>query len=110
MIVFLETGIAYVEFEDEQTAQKALKATDQMKIDDDHVISVAISAPPPKKTQNLPVSEPIRHARSRLQVPMIPRSLQVKNQDTKADKSGENGASKPPLKSNADFRNMLLKK
>lgn len=100
-----------MEFENEAAAQKALKATDQLKIDNDHVITVAISAPPPKKPSNLSVTnEPIRHARSRLQVPMIPRSLQIKNSDNKVEKSGENGSAKPPPKSNADFRNMLLKK
>lgn len=98
-----------MEFENEDTAQRALKATDQMKIDD-NVITVAISAPPPKK-QPIPLTnDPIRHARSRLQMPLIPRSLQVKNIETKTEKSGENGSSKPPPKSNADFRNMLLKK
>lgn len=103
------SGIAYVEFENEETARRALKTTDQLKLDQDHVISVAISAPPPKKTQNPPTNEPIRHARSRLQVPMIPRSLQLKNPEIKSDKIGENGSSKPPSKTNADFRNMLKK-
>lgn len=100
-----------MEFENEDTAQKALKATDQIKIDDDHVITVAISAPPPKKQPNSLTNDPIRHARSRLEMPLIPRSLQVKNTETKIEKSGENGPlKKPPPKSNADFRNMLLKK
>lgn len=76
-----------------------------MKLDEEHTISVAISAPPPKKATfpNPASSEPIRHARSRLQVPMIPRSLQVKSADNDSKTTGT-------PKSNADFRNMLLKK
>lgn len=99
-----------MEFETEDAARKALQATDQIKLDEEHVISVAISAPPPKKEQNPSNSEPIRHARSRLQVPMLPRSLQVKHTEIKAHTKSENGVPKPTTKTNADFRNMLLKK
>lgn len=94
-----------MEFEDEESALKALKATDQMKLDDEHTISVVVSAPPPKKapSSNPTKNEPVRHSRVRLEVPMIPRALQVK--------SAENGSKTTCApKSNADFRNMLLKK
>ncbi|KAJ8962585.1 hypothetical protein NQ318_000978 [Aromia moschata] len=105
-------GLAYVEFADDATAKRALQATDQMKVDDS-VISVAISAPPGKKQQGVrqQVSEPLRHARSRLQVPLIPRSLQVKSGESK-EKQTSNGssASNEAPKSNADFRKMLLNK
>nr|CAH7761238.1 unnamed protein product [Callosobruchus chinensis] len=103
-------GIAYVEFGSKEDAEKALKATDGMKVDD-HEISVAISAPPPKKEKQPETAEPIRHARSRLQVPLIPRTLQVKAATEKTGPSNGNpavGSSAP--KSNADFRNLLLKK
>ncbi|CAH1976228.1 unnamed protein product [Acanthoscelides obtectus] len=103
-------GLAYVEFANEADAQKALKATDGMKVDD-HEISVAISAPPPKKEKKPEVPEPSRHARSRLQVPLIPRSLQVKSATEKSGSTNGNAAvSTAAPKSNADFRNMLLKK
>nr|CAI5827711.1 unnamed protein product [Callosobruchus analis] len=82
-------GIAYVEFASEEDAQQALKATDGMKVDD-HEISVAISAPPPKKDKKPETTEPIRHARSRLQVPLIPRSLQVKAATEKTGPSNGN--------------------
>lgn len=91
-------------------AQRALKALDQTKLDESHTISVAISAPPPKKTKDPTTSDPIRHARSRLQVPLIPRSLQVKKPDNRTNETVQNGTTKPPAKTNADFRNMLLKK
>lgn len=86
-------GMAYVEFEDEESAKKALEQTDQKEIDG-HVISVAISAPPPKKSKEKE-REPTRHARSRLQVPLVPRVVQEKVQ-------------KEEKKSNEDFRKMFL--
>ena len=97
-------GLAYVEFNDENSAKKAKNKTDQMKIGE-NTITVAISAPPPK-TPNVPKpTGPVRHARSKLQMPLIPRALQVKSSDT------SNGEAKPvQSKSNEDFRNMLLNK
>ncbi|KAJ3638700.1 hypothetical protein MTP99_002045 [Tenebrio molitor] len=96
-------GLAYVEFPDGSSAKKAIQKTDQMKIGE-HTISVAISAPPPKKPA-LPTSTvPSRSARIKLQVPMIPRTLQVKG-------GTSNGESKSVVaKSNEDFRKMLLNK
>ncbi len=44
-------GLAYVEFEDEQSASKALLQTDGMLIDD-RQISVAISNPPKRGSTN----------------------------------------------------------
>lgn len=94
-------GLAYVEFEDEESARKAIEKTDGMTIGE-FVISVAISAPPPKKPA-VKSSEPVRHARSKLQIPMVPRALQVKSE--------ANGDAKQiQKKTNEDFRNMLLKK
>nr|XP_023029603.1 squamous cell carcinoma antigen recognized by T-cells 3 [Leptinotarsa decemlineata] len=98
-------GIAFVEFKTSDEAQTALKALDKSTVGD-NTIEVAISAPPPKGTpQQKPVDEPIRHSRSRLQIPMVPRSVQVKKAE-----GGVNGSGSEGKKSNADFRNMLLKK
>ncbi|EFA06313.2 squamous cell carcinoma antigen recognized by T-cells 3 [Tribolium castaneum] len=91
-------GLAYVEFEDDASAKKAMEKTDGMTVGD-FTISVAISAPPVKKPTTVAKSTPTRHARSRLQVPMLPRSLQVK--------SATNGDVKP--KTNDDFRLLLQK-
>ncbi|KAF2892463.1 hypothetical protein ILUMI_13682 [Ignelater luminosus] len=98
-------GLAYVEFNDEEKTNEALKATDQLNVSG-HVITVAISAPPPKKTaksieEMSAYSAPIRHARSRLQVPLVPRSIQHKNVETAVQGSS---------KSNADFRKLFLNK
>lgn len=106
-----------MEFESEEAAKKALEATDQMKIGEE-TISVAISAPPPKKTNsNDKINEPIRHARSRLQVPLVPRALQVKKGESTSKSAGSSNStakdtgssSNGTSKSNADFRKMLLK-
>lgn len=103
-------GLAYVEFENDETTMKALQATDQMKVDG-NVITVAVSAPPPKRS---PLSfsksnEPIRHARSRLQVPLVPRVVQIKNTESNGKESKDTTSNSAP-KSNADFRKLLLKK
>ncbi|XP_044264579.1 squamous cell carcinoma antigen recognized by T-cells 3-like [Tribolium madens] len=89
-------GLAYVEFEDESSAKKAMEKTDGMTVGD-FTISVAISAPPGKKPT--PKTPPMRHSRSRLQIPMLPRALQVK--------SATNGDVTP--KTNDDFRLLLEK-
>ncbi|KAJ8978971.1 hypothetical protein NQ317_001443 [Molorchus minor] len=69
---------------------------------------------PPRKKAFERIAEPVRHARSRLQVPLIPRSLQVKGVESKEKEAnienGSGGASVGAPKSNADFRKMLLKK
>lgn len=101
-------GIAFVEFNTKEEARKALEL-DSTKIDDCE-LSVSISAPPQKRmgdNEEQQQNEPIRHARSRLQVPlMVPRTLQVKSIPDKQKNDGNSAG----LKSNADFRNMFLKK
>ncbi|XP_044747032.1 squamous cell carcinoma antigen recognized by T-cells 3 [Coccinella septempunctata] len=97
-------GLAYIEFPNPESTKKALTAVDQMKIGE-NVISVAISAPPPKKAIDEKPSEPTRNSRSRLQVPLIPRSVQVKSDPS----STETKIVQTP-KSNDDFRRMLLNK
>lgn len=112
--ILLLQGLAYVEFESEDQANKALKETDQITIDG-HVITVVISAPPPKKDKpskpflsrnKADDEEPLRHSRSRLQTSLLPRSLLVKQPEP--SKNGGGGDQK--MKSNSDFRAMLLKK
>lgn len=118
-IVFFLQGLAYVEFETQDQARKALKETDQMTIDD-HVITVAVSAPPPKKDKQpykfggtfdrKEDDEPIRHARSRLQTSLIPRSLQMKSSGDKKEEEKNGGEGDKKMRSNSDFRALLLKK
>ncbi|KAF5274090.1 hypothetical protein FQR65_LT04488 [Abscondita terminalis] len=94
-------GLAYVEFADKDAAESALKATDQLEVEG-HIITVAISAPPQRKQSNEPeFLAPTRHARSRIQVPLIPRSIQSKNVDNATPGSS---------KSNEDFRKLLFSK
>ncbi|KAK9880440.1 hypothetical protein WA026_011687 [Henosepilachna vigintioctopunctata] len=92
-------GLAYVEFPDSESTKKALKATDQMVLGE-HTITVVVSDPPTKTAAAEKVIEPTRHARSRLQLALIPRPLQGKLDE---GSSTENNASK----SNDDFRKML---
>ncbi|KAH1015492.1 squamous cell carcinoma antigen recognized by T-cells 3 [Dendroctonus ponderosae] len=109
-------GLAYIEFESEQQAKAALKQTDQMNIDE-HVITVAISAPPPKNERQMfggsfekkNDEEQARHPKSRLQTSLLPRSLQMKGtgENKEQAKNGQDGAK---MKSNSEFRAMLLNK
>lgn len=96
-------GLAYVEFPDEQKAAEALKATDEMQVGE-CTISVAVSAPPPKNDRGTASREPTRHARSRLQVPLIPRVVQKSGEPTATGVGSSAG------KSNEDFRKMFLHK
>lgn len=93
-------GLAYIDFANEEDAALALKTTDQM-VFGEHTITVAISAPPPKKKDVVPVEKPnSRHSKTKLEIPFLPRSLQVKQHEPKETC----GISK----TNADFRKMLL--
>lgn len=98
-------GCAYVDFTNEEAAQKALEATNGINVGD-RVIEVAISNPPPPGTSGAisEFKEPFRNARSKLSVPLIPRGVQLKQKQ-------ENGKEKetvPVKKSNDDFRKMFL--
>lgn len=107
-------GLAYVEFQDESSAKKALLATDGMKIGDKD-ISVAISKPPERKkvvedaTQSLGSSTV---SRSNFGMPktllsMVPRSVKPIASNGSSNTSDEKVV-KP--KNNEDFRNMFLNK
>ena len=111
-------GLAYVDFDDEVSANKALIATDGMTIED-KVISVAISQPPQRKSTAVSGdSNQIKslggssQSRSHFGNPktilsMIPRVLNQSAND-KSDAVSGNGVAQSM--SNADFRNMLLNK
>lgn len=94
-------GLAYIEYSSATEAANAILGTDNKEIRG-FTISVAISAPPQRKTENFTaaVPEPPRHAKSRLQIPLVPRAVQVSN------------VAKPSTStlSNEDFRKMLLNK
>lgn len=101
-------GLAYVEYEDEQTATQAVMKVDGLVIGD-HTISVAISNPPqrklPKKDDDYIPSlgggkkETEIRGKARTQVSLLPRSVKTLNEQSKNIDSG---------KSNDDFRKMLL--
>ncbi|XP_015126104.1 squamous cell carcinoma antigen recognized by T-cells 3 [Diachasma alloeum] len=105
-------GLAYVEFEDENAASKAVLATDGLTIDD-KVISVAISKPPErKKNPEEPLIKSLggtTTSRTHFGVPktllsMIPRNVKPAANGITAGKTDAK-----PL-NNQDFRNMLLNK
>ena len=113
-------GIAYVEYQSDSSASKALVQTDGMKIEDNE-ISVAISNPPAKKdvqkhtevvTSLGSVSQDNLggyRGKGRSQVAFVPRSVQKNATVIKESRNGSNiKEPEKSAKSNADFRNMLL--
>uniref|UniRef100_A0A1A9VRE6 RRM domain-containing protein n=1 Tax=Glossina austeni TaxID=7395 RepID=A0A1A9VRE6_GLOAU len=109
-------NIAYVEYEDESSAGKAVLALDKTKLRD-HLLSVAISAPPPK-----PAASPSNSMKSLGIIPhkqrkafdqkprmsLIPNAVRKNFQSQNAPNSlntlnNHNGAPK----TNEDFRNLL---
>ncbi|XP_076749352.1 spliceosome associated factor 3, U4/U6 recycling protein [Xylocopa sonorina] len=111
-------GLAYVEFKDEDSAAKALLATDGMKIDD-KIINVAISQPPERKkvptTEDAPLIKSLGGttvSRTTFGMPktllsMVPRTVKVAATNGSASVPGNEA---PQKMSNQDFRNMLLNK
>lgn len=104
-------GLAYVEFEDESSAAKALLAIDGMKIGD-KVISVAISQPPERKKVPVKSLGGTTVSRTTFGMPktllsMVPRTVKTVATNGSATVTG-NGVA--PKMSNQDFRNMLLNK
>ncbi len=107
-------GIAYVDFKNSSDASKALIHLDNFDLNGKK-ISVAISNPPPRKSEaatskpSAPdLSQSLGGARvgrapgARAQVSFVPRALQTA-------KSTTNGSSSNKM-SNADFRSMMLSK
>ena len=111
-------GIAYLEFENEASAKKAIMEMDNREIKG-LPISVAISNPPPKKDKQPLRGTPIQslgggsnfeslgpRGRGRTQLSFVPRSVQ---NSTSSQKTSTNGSAAPTkTMSNTDFRNMLL--
>ncbi|KAI4468761.1 pre-mrna processing protein prp39-related [Holotrichia oblita] len=100
-------GLAYVDFDTKEDAELAMKNTDQMVLGE-HTITVAVSAPPNKKKEALPFTLPVsktpsvRNSKTKLEIPFVPRSVQVKRTEPKEV---------PNLsKTNDEFRKMLLDK
>lgn len=92
-------GLAYVEYENASDASNAIIGTDNKEVRG-FTISVAISAPPKRKIEEKSSVEPkpeVRHSKSRIQLPLVPRSVQV----------AQNKPAVPTL-TNDDFRKMLL--
>nr|XP_033338957.1 squamous cell carcinoma antigen recognized by T-cells 3-like [Megalopta genalis] len=110
-------GLAYVEYEDEASAGKALLATDSMKIGD-KVISVAISQPPERKKVPATVIPPVRSlgsstvSRTTFGMPKTLLSMVPRTVKTAATNGGVNTATNGVTQklNNQDFRNMLLNK
>ncbi|XP_048775052.2 squamous cell carcinoma antigen recognized by T-cells 3-like [Ostrea edulis] len=126
-------GLAYVEYEDEHDAQKAVVKTDGLKIGE-HEIEVAISNPPQRGT---PLStredtsftlalgggkkETESRGKARTQLSLVPRSIQrtpaksarpTSTPPPPTETNGQSTASTTTTTkmSNDDFRKMLLKK
>jgi len=112
-------GVAYVEFETEEAASKALMATDGSDFKG-RQLSVEISRPPPRKPGGpTPQSGPSlgsglsegSRGKGRSQLSFVPRA--VASSSSSSTSNGSNGAtqkSEGAPKSNADFRSMLLGK
>ncbi|KAF4074599.1 hypothetical protein AMELA_G00241220 [Ameiurus melas] len=122
-------GLAYVEFENEAQASQAVLKMDRTKLEN-HVLSVAISNPPARKTEFMPAlggATPRQiqgtRGKGRTQVSLLPRSLHRQNtpqaktengtasrrQDGMSDGAQAENPGTKPL-SNEDFAKMLLKK
>ncbi len=108
-------GIAFVEFEEEKSANAAVTMTDGTVLGGKE-ISVAISNPPPRKTAT-PTSAVSLGSGSRKEGRLqqglfVPRALQVRpasaTKATAAKDANKNGAEKEQPKTNQQFRNMLL--
>ncbi|XP_068623305.1 squamous cell carcinoma antigen recognized by T-cells 3 isoform X2 [Battus philenor] len=108
-------GLAYIEYENEESAAKALKETDGLQLGD-RKLQVAISEPPPKAapTSTPTLGQSKRDSgggmrRTQLSS-FIPSVLQKPStsKSSVANGSHANGEENRPL-SNTDFRNMLLK-
>ncbi|XP_066592775.1 squamous cell carcinoma antigen recognized by T-cells 3-like [Prorops nasuta] len=110
-------GLAYVEYDDVNSAAKALIATDGMTVGD-KVISVAISQPPARKKTEEDLHQikslgSTSVSRSTFGLPktllsMVPRNVKLVTNNGNDPSTSNTEISKP--KSNQDFRNMLLNK
>ncbi|XP_032526372.2 squamous cell carcinoma antigen recognized by T-cells 3 [Danaus plexippus] len=104
-------GLAYIDYEDEESASVALSKTNGLLVKDRN-IEVAVSAPPPKGETNVlgSVKRDVGGGMRRTQLSsFIPRVLQTPSTSKSSNANTSNGDSKKPL-SNSDFRSLLLNK
>ncbi|CAH2093898.1 unnamed protein product [Euphydryas editha] len=106
-------GLAYVDYEDENSASEAIKETNGLTVGD-RKIEVAVSAPPPRQepstsTLGLPKRDTGGGMRRTQLSSFIPRVLQQAASTSKTNGNQSNGDTKRPLTNN-DFKNMLLNK
>ena len=111
--------MAYVEFNSESSASKALVQTDNMKMGE-YVLSVEISNPPARKDTQKPFKSISSlggatkdnldgyRGKGRSQIAFVPRSVQT-NATKSKDGPESNTSNLKSGNSNADFRNMFLK-
>jgi len=101
-------GIAFVEFKTAAHAKAAILKTDGTTLDG-RMISVALSNPPSKTNapKSLPFMSrrPIDPLQRRERNMFVPRALQIEHGTGEAEGSGSGAP-----KSNADFRNLFMKK
>ncbi|KAM5238138.1 squamous cell carcinoma antigen recognized by T-cells 3 isoform 1-T1 [Ctenodactylus gundi] len=122
-------GLAYVEFESEAQASHAVVNMDGMAVKG-HVISVAISNPPPRKAPERPEAGAAprgpaalrqtygARGKGRTQLSLLPRALQrpsatalqAENGPAPRPEAALPAASEAPKMSNADFAKLLLRK
>lgn len=107
-------GLAYVEFQDDASATRALQETDGMTLAN-HTILVALSRPPDKKNTAPPVSimsEITGRGIGMKKTPMFPRSVQMAlgSSSAAASNSSVVGSQSKKALSNSDFRQFLLSK
>ncbi|XP_026501301.2 squamous cell carcinoma antigen recognized by T-cells 3-like [Vanessa tameamea] len=107
-------GLAYVDYEDENSATEAIKKTNGLLVADRN-IEVSVSAPPPRQEPStsailgLPKRDTGGGMRRTQLSSFIPRVLQTPSTSKSTTGNQSNGDTKRPL-SNNDFKNMLLKK
>lgn len=106
-------GLAYVEFQDKDSASKALLATDGMTVED-KIISVAISQPPErKKGTEDPLIKSLGGtsvSRTHFGLPKTMLSMVPRSVKTTANKNGSSQAELGKSLNNEDFRSMLMNK
>ncbi|CAG5044125.1 unnamed protein product [Parnassius apollo] len=103
-------GLAYIEYEDEECAARALQQCDGLQLEERR-LQVAVSAPPPRHTLGQPKRDVTAGMRRTQLSSFIPSVLQKPSTSKSSETNGShtNGDEKRSL-SNADFRSMLLKK
>ncbi|VVC88804.1 unnamed protein product [Leptidea sinapis] len=101
-------GLAYIEYEDEQSASQALEKSNGLMVGE-RKIDVAISAPPRKDGDKVALGQPKRDAGGGMRRTQLSSFIPSVLQKPSTSANGQtNGQEKRPL-SNSDFRSLLLK-